>query len=262
MPTGQATVDRQLSPMRWLGCCKERNPNNAMSLAVLTARRDLIHRSSVLFARRVTRGTAKAWRCMEMDTPEQQSKESAKRRVRLASPRKQLERTIQKMTKLSETAETAMKPEKFVDLMTTLAGLQVKLLELFRDAKEVEHEALTDENERLKSELAARPTDEDIQVKLMLAELKRSDSGLLQQLKGEVETLKSQIAKLQAENTELSTNNSALTSTNCELTEKMQRLLLEKAELQLTITKLETRTPQELLAEASARFKATSLKDS
>jgi predicted nuclease with TOPRIM domain len=92
----------------------------------------------------------------------------------------------------------------------------------------------------------------------MLAELKGSDSGLLQQLKGEVETLKSQIAKLQAENTELSTNNSALTSTNCELTEKMQRLLVEKAELQLTITKLETRTPQELLAEASARFKATS----
>jgi hypothetical protein len=163
------------------------------------------------------------------------------------------------MTKLSETAETAMKPEKFVDLLTTLAGLQVKLLDIDRDAKDAEHEALTEENERLKSELAARPTDEDIQVKLMLANLKGGDSGLLQQLKGEVETLKSQSTKLQAENTELSTNNSALKSTNCELTEKVQTLLLENEELQLTIKTLESRTPQQLIDEARSKLNATPL---
>jgi predicted nuclease with TOPRIM domain len=193
---------------------------------------------------------------MEMDTPEQQSKEPAKRRVRLASPRKQLERTIQKMTKLSETAETAMKPEKFVDLVTTLAGLQVKLLDIDRDAKDAEHEALIEENERLKSELAARPTDLDIQAKLMLAKIRGSDSGLLQQLEGKVETLKSRSAELQAENTELSTSNSVLKSTNSELTERVQSLLLENAKLQLTIKKLETRTPQELIDEAQSKLES------
>ena len=111
---------------------------------------------------------------METDTPEQPSKEPTKRRVRLASPRKQLERTIQKMTKLSETAETAMKPEKFVDLMTTLARLQVKLLDIDRDEKDADHKALIEENKRLKSELASRPTDEDIQIQLQLAEFRRN----------------------------------------------------------------------------------------
>jgi predicted nuclease with TOPRIM domain len=191
---------------------------------------------------------------MEMDMPERQAKEPAKRRVRLASPRKQLERTIQKMTKLSETAETAMKPEKFVDLMTTLAGLQVKLLDIDRDAKDAEHEALIEENERLKSELAGRPTDQEIQVKLMLAKIKGSDGGRLQQLEGEVATLKSRSAELQAENTKLSTNDSTLESTNSELTEKMRRLTLENAQLQLTIKTLESRTPKQLIDEARSKL--------
>ena len=189
-----------------------------------------------------------------MDTPEQQPDKPTKHtRVRLASPRKQLERTIQKMTKLSE---TAMKPEKLVDLMTTLAGLQVRLLDMDRDAKDAKHKALIEESERLKSELASRPTDEDIQVQLMLAKLEGSDSGLLQQLKGEVETLKSRTAKLEAENTELSTTNNGLTAANLELTQQVQRLKLEIAELQYSIKKLELREPEELWAEATAKARA------
>jgi hypothetical protein len=109
---------------------------------------------------------------MEKHKPEQeQPNEATKRtRVRLASPKKQLERTIQKLTKLSDTAklrETAMKPEKLVDLLTTLSALQVKLLDMDKDAKDARRDALIEENKRLKSELAARPTDEDIQVKIM-----------------------------------------------------------------------------------------------
>jgi hypothetical protein len=192
---------------------------------------------------------------MEKDKREQEEpNEPAKHtRVRLASPRKQLERTIQKMTKVSE---TAMKPEKLVDLLTTLSALQVKLLDMNRDTKEAKHDALIEENERLKLELAARPTDEDIQVKLMLAKLHGS-----KQLAGEIETLKSHIAKLQAENAELSTINSGSKPTNSDPTE-MQRLLLENAKLQLTITKLESRTTQELLDELNAKLKATSVRTS
>jgi chromosome segregation ATPase len=191
---------------------------------------------------------------MEMDTPEHQPDKPTKHtRVRLASPRKQLERTIQKMTKLSE---TAMKPEKLVDLMTTLAGLQVRLLDMDRDAKDAEHKALIEESERLKSELAARPTDADIQAQLMLARLNGSDSGLLRQLQGEVETLKARTAKLEAENTELSKTNNELTAANAELTQQVQSLQLENAELQLTIIKLESRTADELYAEAHAKAEA------
>jgi len=191
-------------------------------------------------------------RCMEMDTPKQPPNEPKKRtRVRLASPRKQLERTIQQMTKLSE---TAMKQEKKVDLVTTLAGIQLRLLEMDREAMDVKKDALVEENERLKSELAARPTDEDIQVQLTLAKLDVTDSSLVQQLKGEVETLKSRSAELQAENTDLSTNNSALKSTNCELTEKMENLRLENAGLQLTIKTLESRTPQQMIDDWKSRL--------
>jgi chromosome segregation ATPase len=189
---------------------------------------------------------------MEMDTPKQPPNERTKRtRVRLASPRKQLERTIQQMTKLTE---TAMKQEKKVDLVTTLAGIQLRLLEMDREAMDLKKDALVEENERLKSELAARPTDEDIRVRLMLAKLDGTDSSSLQQLKGEVETLKLRSAKLQAENTELSTNNSALKSTNSELAEKMQKLRLENAELQLTIKTLESRTPQQMIDEWKSRL--------
>jgi FtsZ-binding cell division protein ZapB len=192
-----------------------------------------------------------------MDTPEQQSDKPTKHtRVRLASPRKQLERTIQKMTKLSE---TAMKPEKLVDLMTTLASLQARLLDMDRDAKDDKHKTLIEESERLKSELAARPTDEDIQLQLMLAKLNGSDSGLLQQLKGEVETLKSKTAKLEAENTELSTTYNGLKSENSQLVEQVQSLQLTNSELQLAILELQTRTPQQLIDEAKAKRDATSL---
>jgi FtsZ-binding cell division protein ZapB len=189
---------------------------------------------------------------MKMDSPEQPPKEPTKHtRVRLASPRKQLERTIQKMAKLSE---TAMKPEKLVDLMTTLAGLQVRLLDMDRDAKDAQHEALIQENERLKSELAARPTDEDIQIQLTLAKLNGSDSGLLQRLKGEVETLKSQSTTLRAENAELAKTNSGLNSENSQLVEQVRSLQVTNAELQLHKLKLESRTWQELLAEAQAKM--------
>lgn len=186
-----------------------------------------------------------------MDTPEQPPKEPTKHtRVRLASPRKQLERTIQKMAKLSE---IAMKPEKLVDLMTTMAGVQVRLLDMDRDAKDAKHEALIQENERLQSELAARPTDEDIQIKLMVAKLNGGNSGLLQQLQGEVETLKSQSTTLRAENTELAKTNNGLKAENSQLLEQVQSLQQTNLKFQLTIATLESRTPMELLAEARAK---------
>lgn len=195
-----------------------------------------------------------------MDAPGQKPKEPAKRtRVRLAAPRKQLERTIQKMTKLSETTkvyETAMKPEKLVDLLTTLSSLQIKLLDLERDAKDEQQHALIEENKRLKSELATRPTDEDIQLKLMLARLDGSDSGRLKHLEGEVETLKSQSATLHAENNELAKTNNGLKSENSQLVEQVQSLQLTNSELQLTIKTLESRTPQELMADARAQHNA------
>jgi hypothetical protein len=188
---------------------------------------------------------------MEMDTPEQQiNKPTMRTRVRLASPRKELERTIQKMKKLSETAENAMKPEKMVDLLTTMAGLQAKLLDIDRDAK---LDALIEENEQLKSELAARPTDEAIQVKLMLAKV---DIGRLKQLEGEVETLKSQSETLHAENTALAKSNKDLTSENSQLVEQVQSLQLMNSKLELNIKTLELRSPQELLAEVNAKLKA------
>jgi hypothetical protein len=189
---------------------------------------------------------------MEKDAPEQEPIEPEKRtRVRLAAPRKQLERTIQKMTKLSETtkvSETAMKAEKLVDLLTTLSALQIKLLDLDRDSKNEEQHALIEENERLKSELAARPTDEDIQLKLMLARLDGNDSGRLKKLEGELETLKSLNATLQNEKTELLTTNGELKSGNSELSQQVQSLQLQNAELEYAITKLESQTREELLA--------------
>ncbi len=186
-----------------------------------------------------------------MDTPEHQTNNSVKRpRVRLASPRKELERTIQKMKNLSESAENAMKPEKQVDLLTTMAGLQAKLLDLDRDAK---LDALIEENEQLKSELADRPTDEAIQMQLMLA---RVDIARLKQLDGEVETLKSQSATLRAENTALAKTNNGLKSENSQLAEQVQSLQLTNSELQRNIKTLESRAPQELLDEAKAKLKA------
>jgi hypothetical protein len=84
---------------------------------------------------------------MEMNTPEQQPREPVKRtRLRLAAPRKQLERTIQKITKLSD---TPMKPEKLVDLLTALLGAQLKLLDIDMKAK---HDAVTQENGQLKEQ--------------------------------------------------------------------------------------------------------------
>jgi len=182
-----------------------------------------------------------------MDTPEQQPKEPAKHtRVRLASPRKQLERTIQKMTKASE---TQMKPEKLVDLLTTLAGIQGKLLDMDRDAKQ---DALIEENERLKSELAAAKTQSDDAVQRMSEQI---NSERLKNFT-EVEALKSQNATLQAKNAELMTTNSELKSAKSELTEKVQSLQLENEESQYTINTLKLRGPKELIAEAREKMDA------
>jgi FtsZ-binding cell division protein ZapB len=146
-----------------------------------------------------------------------------------------------------------MKPEKLVDLLTTLSALQVKLLDMDKDAKDARRDALIEENKRLKSELAARPTDEDIQVKIMLAQLKGSDSGRLKQLEAEIEALKSQSVTLHAENTELAKTNNSLKSENSQLVEQAQKLQQTNSDLELTITTLESRTVEELLAEARAK---------
>jgi len=187
-----------------------------------------------------------------MDTPEQTPpKTPTKRtRVRLASPRKQLERTIQKMEKLSD---AAMKPEKLVDLTTTLAGLQVRLLDIDRDAK---LDALIEENERLKSELA-RPihNDTDDGSEILL----EARNQRLKDLEGEVETLKSRTEKLEAEKTELSTTNNGLKSENSQLAGQVQSLQLTNSELQLAILELQTRTPQQLIDEANAKLNPTPL---
>jgi chromosome segregation ATPase len=187
---------------------------------------------------------------MEMDTPEQQTNKPAKHtRVRLASPRKELERTIQKMKKLSETAENTMKPEKLVDLLTTMAGLQVKLLDMDMEAKL--HD-LVDENEQVKSELAAAKTQRDDAIQRMLEQI----NGERRKNEAELKTLNSQIATLQAQNAELMTTNNTLKSKNSELTEEVPRLILENAELELKIKTLESRSPQELMDEVNAKLKA------
>jgi len=185
-----------------------------------------------------------------MDTPEQPPKEPPKRRrVRLALPRKQLERTIQKMTKLSE---TPMKPEKLVDLMSTLAGLQGRLLDMDRDAKQ---DALMEEKKRVESELAALSTriasDNSERHRLEWENIcaRRKEK---EEFDVELKRLKSDNATLQAEKAELLKTNSGLQSANAELTQKVQSLELKNGELQLTIRKLESRTIEELLAEARA----------
>jgi chromosome segregation ATPase len=189
-----------------------------------------------------------------MDKPEQPPQEPTKHaRVRLAAPKKQLERTIQKMTKLSE---TAMKPEKLVDLLIWMGRLQVRLLDMDRDAKK---DALVEENERLKSELAARPTNNDTDDGLKT--ILEWRNGQLKDLEGDVTKLKSDGVKLQTENTELATTCSELKSANSELNQTVQRLIEEKAEMEFTIMTLETRTPQELMNEALAKA-GTSLKTS
>jgi hypothetical protein len=188
-----------------------------------------------------------------MDTPEKEPKEPAKHtRVRLASPRRQLEHTIQKMTKLSE---TPMKAEKLVDHLKTLSEIQVKLLDMDRDGKQ---NALIEENERLKSELAAEKNQSDDERQRLREQM---DSERLRNF-SEVEALKLQNATLQAKNAELSTNNSELKSVNSELAEKVQSLQMENGERQLTIMRLQTRTPRELLDEATAKMSGTSFETS
>lgn len=183
---------------------------------------------------------------METDTPEQQQPNEPTKhtRVRLASPRKQLERSIQKMTKLSE---TAMKPEKLVDLLTTLSGHQAKLLEMDRDAKQ---DSLVEENKQLKSELAAAKTQSDDAIQRMQEQM----NGERLKCETEIKTLNSQILALQKQNAELMSANNALKSENSELTQKVQSLQEENAELQVTIKELKSRTYQELLAEARAKL--------
>lgn len=179
-----------------------------------------------------------------MDTPEQQTNEPAKRtRVRLASPRKELERTIQKMKKLSETAENAMKPEKLVDLLTTMAGLQVKLLDLDMDEQ---LDSLIEENEQLKSELTAAKTQSDEAIQRMQEQINSERFKNVAELK----SLNSQIATSQAQNAELMTTNNEFKSKNAELATKVSTLKSENTDLQLAVATLESKTPQELYAEA------------
>jgi hypothetical protein len=193
---------------------------------------------------------------MEMDIPEQPPKEPTKRtRVRLAAPKKQLERTIQKMAKLSE---AGMKPEKLVDMLIWMGRLQVRLLDMDKDEKEAKKDALIEENERLKSELAARPTDEEVKIKIAVARLNGIDSGRLKELEGEVETLKSKSSALQDENAELLATNSDLKSANLKLTQQAQSLQDHNAELQYAIKKQELKTPQELIVELKAKLNGTS----
>jgi ribosomal protein L12E/L44/L45/RPP1/RPP2 len=87
----------------------------------------------------------------------------------------------------------------------------------------------------------------------MLAQLKVSDSGQLKQLEAEIEALKSESATLHAENTELAKTNNSLKSENSQLVEQAQNLRQTNSDLQLTITTLESRTVEELLAEARAK---------
>jgi len=193
-----------------------------------------------------------------MDTPKQPPNEPTKRtRVRLASPRKQLERTIQKMTKLSE---TTMKSEKLVDLLTWMGKLQLRLLDMDEDANK---DALVEENERLKSELASRPTSNplDDESKRML---ERLDNEHLKKLTEEVETLKSQSATLRAQNAALSTEKNELRLENSEIMQKLQNLQLTNLELEVSIKTLQSRTTEELLAEIHAKNAMTeaSLKSS
>ncbi len=184
---------------------------------------------------------------MEMDAPERESKEPRKRtRVRLAEPRKQLERTIQKMTKLSE---TPMKAEKLVDLLTTMAGLQVILLDMDRDAK---LDALIEQNEQLKLELAAAKGESDDAIQRMREQINRERC----KNEAELKTLNSQIATLQAQNAELMTTNNTLESKNSELSLQVPSLKLDIAELQLKIKTLESRTSAELFAAAGAKARA------
>jgi len=188
-----------------------------------------------------------------MHTPEQQSKEPAKRRVRLAAPKKQLERTIQKMTKLSE---TAMKPEKLVDLLIWMGRLQIRLLDMDRDAIDAKKDALIDENERLKSELAARPMKDSLDDEAQRM-LDRQNREHLEKLQNEVAKLRLQSASLLAENTELTKTSNGLKSANSQLGEQVQSLEGKNAELQLAIKTLESRTPQQLIDEARSKWDST-----
>jgi hypothetical protein len=185
---------------------------------------------------------------MEKDTPEQQQPDEPTKhtRVRLASPRKQLERTIQKMAQLSE---TPMKAEKQVDLLTTMAGLQVKLLDMDRDAK---LDAFIEEIEQLKSELAASKNQSDAALQRMLEQI----NGERLKNEAEVRTLKAQTATLQAQNAEIMTSNAALKSEKSELILQVPTLRVQIAELKLAIKTLESRTAEELYAEARAKAQA------
>jgi chromosome segregation ATPase len=181
---------------------------------------------------------------MEMDTPEQQVNNCAKRtRVRLASPRKQLERTIQKMTKLSE---SPMKPEKQADLLTTMAGVQAKLLDIDRDAK---LDTLIEAKEQLQSELAAVKTQSDDAIQRMQEQINgerfKKEAGL--------KMLNLQITTLQGQNAELATTNDGLKAKSSQLAEEVKSLQLTNSKLQVRVAELESRTPLELLAEARAK---------
>jgi hypothetical protein len=171
-------------------------------------------------------------------------------RIRLASPRKQLNRTIQKMTKLSE---RDMKPEKLVDLLIRMSELQARLLDIERDAT---RDKLIVENERLKSDLAARSDspqaatlDDDALQMLAVCYGAREKT-----LEAEVENFKSQNSILEQRNSELHDANAALLTANSESSRRVQTLEQENIALQEELLRLQSRTFDELMAEVRSRL--------
>lgn len=142
-----------------------------------------------------------------------------------------------------------MKAEKQVDLLTTMAGLQVRLLDMDRDAK---LDALIEENQQLRAELAAAKTQSDDAMQRMREQL--STERLKNE--AEVKALKSQTTILHSQNDELMTTNDALKSEKSELIQQVPTLKLEIAKLQLAIKESESKTAEELLDEATAKLNA------
>jgi hypothetical protein len=144
--------------------------------------------------------------------------EPTKRRVRLAAPRKQLERTIQQMTKASE---REMKPEKLVDLLCEMGGMQKLLLQIDTDAKT---DALKIENDQLREELAtlkANPPDplapEKEQTAKFLREMENRElEGLRRKIK-DLEASSETVTRLTEENGRLASQVAELTAQNVTL---------------------------------------------
>jgi 3-oxoacyl-[acyl-carrier-protein] synthase III len=109
---------------------------------------------------------------------------------------------------------------------------------------------LIKENEQLKLELAAaKAQSEDAVAQRMHEDLARFGNNA-----DKLTTLNSQIATLQAQNAELMTVNETLKSKDSELTRQVQDLTMENTDLNSEILRQQSRTPEELLAEATAKM--------